>query len=245
MSKEFEGKVALVTGASKGIGKGIAICLAKEGANVVVNYNSSEQAAKNTVEEITKLGVKAIAVKADISKISDIKFLFQETIKKFGKIDIVVNNAGIVSMKPIVEFTEEEYDAIFNANTKGTFFCLQEAAKVISESGRIINISTCLTQMALAGVSLYSGSKAAVEQFTKSLALELAPKKVTVNVVNPGPIDTDMSPPNLREYYIKTIPFKRLGTPEDIANIVAFLASRKAEWITGQIIHANGGFSMV
>jgi len=243
MSKELQGKVALVTGSSSGIGKGIAISFAKEGANVVVNYNSNEQGAKSTAEEITKFGVQALVVKADVSKLSDIKFLFQETIKKFGKLDIFVNNSGFFFLKPLIEVTEEEYDKAFNINVKGAFFCLQEAAKVISNNGRIINISASATHMSgTANFSVYTATKGALIQFTKSLANELAPKKVTVNTLSPGATDTPSFVDAMRPKVIEATPLKRLGTIEDIGNVAAFLASPKAEWITGQNIHANGGF---
>jgi len=244
MSKELAGKVALITGASRGIGKAIAITLAELGANIVVNYASNEDAANKTVEAITKTGSKAIAVKADIAKLADIKHLFEETVK-FGGLDIFINNAAIAQMQPFAAVTEEDFDRMFNINAKATFFCLQEAAKIIRENGRIMTISTGLT--CASGepyLAHYAGSKAAVEQFTKAVAVELGPKKVTANTISPGFTDTDMLVPTFHKTGIESSVFKRLGVPQDIANVIGFLASPKAGWITGQNIRVNGGVQM-
>lgn len=237
-------KVAIVTGASAGIGRGIAERLAQEGATVVVNYGKSADKARAVVAGIESKGGKAVAVQADISKIADVRRLVRETVQRFGRLDILVNNAGMALLKPLVETTEQEFDDIFALNAKGAYFAMQEAARVIEPGGRIVNISSDGTRMAFAGVTAYLGTKGALEQFTKGLALELAPKGVTVNTVSPGFTDTAMMPDAFRETGAQMSPLKRLGTPEDIANVVAFIVSDQARWLTGQNIHASGGVVM-
>jgi 3-oxoacyl-[acyl-carrier protein] reductase len=237
-------RVAIVTGASAGIGRAIAERLAQEGATVVVNYGKSADKAKAVVAGIESKGGKAVAVQADISKIADVRRLVRETVQRFGQLDILVNNAGMAFFKPLVETTEQEFDDIFALNAKGAYFAMQEAARVIEPGGRIVNISSDGTRMAFAGVTAYLGTKGALEQFTKGLALELAPKGVTVNTVSPGFTDTAMMPDAFRETGAQMSPLKRLGTPEDIANVVAFIVSDQARWLTGQNIHASGGVVM-
>jgi 3-oxoacyl-[acyl-carrier protein] reductase len=239
-------KVAIVTGASKGIGRAIAERLARDGATVVVNYSRSAESARQVVTEIEAKGGKAVAVHADMSRIGDVRRLVNETVKRFGRLDILVNNAGMAMFKTLAETTEEEFDRMFALNTKGPYFALQETAKVISEGGRIVNISTDGTHIGLAGVTAYLGSKGALEQFTKGLAHELAGKRVTVNTVSPGYTETDMMPadPAFRQLGAQASPLKRLGTSEDIADVVAFVVSDEARWLTGQNIHAGGGVVM-
>lgn len=241
----LKGKVALVTGASRGIGRGIAERLAKDGATIVVNYTKSAGEAEKVVSGIKGQGGNAMAVQADVSKVEDIKRLFQETKKVYGRLDILVNNAGIFWAKPILETTEEEYDQMFAVNAKGQFFALQEAAKHMAEGGRIVNISTGGTKRAFPGISAYGGSKSALEFFTKVAAKELGPKHITVNTVSPGYTETDMlSDPQFRTTGIEASPLGRLGTPADIAKVVAFIVSDDGGWITGDTIQAGGGVAI-
>ena len=241
----LKGKVAVVTGASRGIGRGIAERLAKDGATIVVNYTKSAGEAEKVVSGIKGQGGNAMAVQADVSKVEDIRRLFQETKKVYGRLDILVNNAGIFWAKPILETTEEEYDQMFAVNAKGQFFALQEAAKHMAEGGRIVNISTGGTKRAFPGISAYGGSKSALEFFTKVAAMELGPKHITVNTVSPGYTETDMlSDPQFRTTGIQASPLGRLGTPADIAKVVAFIVSDDGGWITGDTIQAGGGVAM-
>ena len=241
----LKGKVAVVTGASRGIGRGIAERLAKDGATIVVNYTKSAGVAEKVVSGIKGQGGNAMAVQADVSKVEDIKRLFQETKKVYGRLDILVNNAGIFWAKPILETTEEEYDQMFAVNAKGQFFALQEAAKHMVEGGRIVNISTGGTKRAFPGISAYGGSKSALEFFTKVAAKELGPKHITVNTVSPGYTETDMlSDPQFRTTGIEASPLGRLGTPADIAKVVAFIVSDDGGWITGDTIQAGGGVAI-
>ena len=181
-----------MTGASRGIGRAIALRLARDGAAVVVNYAGSVQQAQETVGLIEKAGGKAVALQADVGKVADVKRLFNACFEKFGRLDILVNNAGIMFTKPVAEVGEEEFDRIFAVNVKGTFFCCQEAAKRMAEGGRIVNLSSSTTAMMLPGYAAYVATKGAVEQFSHVLAKELGPKKITVNVASPGPTDTEL-----------------------------------------------------
>ena len=246
MSKKLEGKIAIVTGASNGIGRAIAERLAQDGATVVVNYGKSADKGKAVVAGIVSRGGNAVAIQADMSQVADVRRLVQDTVTKFGRLDILVNNAGMFMYKPLVETTEEEFDRMFALNAKGPYFALQEAAKVIEEGGRIVNISTDGTHIGFAGATVYLGSKGALEQFTKGLAHELAPKGISVNTVSPGYTVTDMLPtdPTFRQIGEQASPLKRLGTPKDIADVVAFVVSEEARWLTGQNIHAGGGVVM-
>lgn len=241
----LKGKVAVVTGASRGIGRSIAERLANDGATVVVNYTKSAGEADKVVAGIKTGGGAAMAVQADVSKLEDIRRLFHETNKTFGRLDILINNAGIFWAKPIIETTEEEYDQMFAVNTKGQFFALQEAAKHMADGGRIVNISTGGTKMAFPGISVYGGSKSALEFFTKVAAKELGAKNITVNTVSPGYTETDMlSDPQFRTIGAQASPFGRLGTPTDIAQVVSFIVSEEAGWITGDTIQAGGGVAI-
>jgi 3-oxoacyl-[acyl-carrier protein] reductase len=239
-------KVAIVTGSSDGIGRAIAERLAQDGATVVVNYGKSADKAKKVVAGIEAKGGKALAVQANLSNIRDVGRLVKDTVKTFGRLDILVSNAGMLMFKNLAETTEEEFDRMFALNTKGPYFALQEAAKVIQKGGRIVNISTDGTHIGFGGATAYLGSKGALEQFTKGLAHELAPKGVTVNSVSPGYTETAMLPadPAFRQIGEQASPLKRLGTPEDIADVVAFVVSEDARWLTGQNIHTGGGVVM-
>jgi len=242
----INGKVAIVTGASNGIGRAIAERLAQDGAMVIVNYGKSADKAKTVVAGIEAKGGNAVAIQADMSKIPEVHRLVRETVQRFGRLDILVNNAGMFIYKPLVEMTEEEFDSLFALNAKGPYFALQEAAKVIEEGGRMVNISTDGTHIGFPGATAYLGSKGALEQFTKGLAHELAPKGITVNTVSPGYTVTDMLPadPTFRQIAEQASPFKRLGEPKDIADVVAFVVSEEARWLTGQNLHAGGGVVM-
>ena len=243
-------KVALVTGASRGIGRAIAERLARDGAAVVVNCSSSLKQAEEVVADIVNDGGSAITLLANIGNIPDVRQLFKNTVNHFGQLDILVNNAAIIDpIKPAIDVTEEEYDLAFGINTRGAFFAMQEAAKVLPEGGRIINISTMGTAMGLAHHGMYVASKAAVEQFTAVLASELAPKGITVNGVLPGPIETamlghlfDENPDGFEEMFVQRTPMGRIGQPQEIADVVAFLASDDARWVTGQNLRVDGGF---
>jgi len=243
----LKGKVAIVTGASNGIGRAIAQRIAQEGASVVVNYGKSADRAKQVVADIEARGGKAVAIQADMSAIADVRRLIAEAIKRFGRLDILVNNAGMFIGKPLAETTEEEFDRIFALNAKGPYFAMQEVARVIADGGRIVNISSDGTHLGFPGATAYLGSKGALEQFSKGLAHELAPRGVTVNSVSPGFTDTDMlrgGGPQFAELGTQMSPLKRLGTAQDIADVVAFMVSDEGRWLTGQNIHAGGGVVM-
>ncbi|MDY6899940.1 MAG: SDR family oxidoreductase [Cyanobacteriota bacterium] len=240
------GKVAIVTGASRGIGRAIAKRLARDGADVVVNYVSNAAKAQEVVSEIEANGQKALAVKADLGQIPEIRNLFKETISFFGKLDILVNNASFFpSPIPLTEVTEEDFDQVFAINAKGNFFSLQEAARHMKNGGRIVNFSSSVTVAGAEGYTHYSGTRAAIELFTKSAAKELGPRGITVNTVAPGPTDTELfraSFPEGKDAEIaKASPLGRIAQPEDIADIVAFIVSHDARWITGQLTRAVGG----
>jgi 3-oxoacyl-[acyl-carrier protein] reductase len=244
---KLEGKVALVTGASRGIGRAIAIRLGRDGASVVVNFSGNAEAAAETVASVQSAGGKAFAVRADISKVSEVEKLFDDSIARFGRIDILVNNAGAMFNKLLADVTEEEFDRSFAVNVKGSFFACQQAARRMPDGGRIINLSSSTTgrSITLPTYSTYVATKGAVEQFSYVLAKELGPKGITVNVVSPGPTDTELFGQGKTEEekrrFGQMSALGRLGLPEDIADVVAFLASDDARWITGQNIRANGG----
>ncbi len=241
------GKVAIVTGASRGIGRAIALKLASNGASVVVNYAGNTEKAQEVVTEIEKLQVQAISVQADVSKVAEIQQLFDQTIERFGKVDILVNNAGITFYKLITEVTEEDFDKIFAINVKGTYFACQQAAQHMADGGRIINFSSSTTAMMLPKYSAYVATKGAVEQTTRVLAKELGAKGITVNVISPGPTDTELFRQGKTEEQINNFAqmaaLGRLGQVQDLADVVAFLASDEARWITGQNIRVNGGIA--
>lgn len=241
MSLPFRGKAALVTGSSRGIGRAIAERLAADGAAVVINYARNKQPAQATVNRICEQGGKAVAIGADISKPAEVRRMFSEAENAIGRLDIVVANAGVHIEKPLIENSEADYDYIFDINVKGVFFTLQEAARGLRDGGRIVVLSTGGTKMHFANMSLYLGSKGAIEQFARSLSVEVGPRNITVNILSPGFTDTDMLPEQYREYGASMSPFKRVGAPQDVADVAMFLASDAARWITGQNIQAGGG----
>lgn len=240
----LSGKVAIVTGSSSGIGRAIAERLAEDGAIVVVNYRASAEKAQQVVTGIQAKGGKAVAVQSDMSQMTEARRLVIETVKQFGRLDILVNNAGRFMPKPLVDMTEAEFDQVMALHAKGPYFAMQEAAKALKDGGRIVNISTEGTHMSFLGATAHLGSKAALEQYTKGLAQELAPRGITVNTVSPGITDTGVLTEQYRQFGIQMSPFKRLGLPKDIADVVAFVVSEDARWLTGQNIHASGGIVM-
>lgn len=238
------GKVAIVTGSSSGIGRAIAERCAEEGAIVAVHYARSAAKAGQVVAGIQAKGGQAMAVQADMSRVADARRLVADTVEQFGRLDILVNNAGKFLPKLLTETTEAEFDFVIALHAKGPYFAMQEAAKVLKDGGRIVNISTEGTCRTFPGATAHLGSKAALEQYTKGLALELAARGITVNTVSPGITDTGVLTESYRRLGIESSPFKRLGLPKDIADIVAFVLSEDAQWLTGQTIHAGGGMVM-
>lgn len=245
----LEHKVALVTGASRGIGKEVALELARNGADVVVNYSGSEEAANRVVSEVEKLGRKAIAFKANVANLSEVEAMFKKTINLFGKIDILVNNAGITRDNLIMRMKEEEWDAVINTNLKGVYNCMKAATRPMmkQKGGKIVNISSVVGILGNPGQVNYVAAKAGVIGMTKTVAKELASKGITVNAVAPGFIKTDMTDElneNIKEGLLAQIPLKEFGEPEDIAKAVRFLVSDDAKYITGQTLSVDGGMAM-
>jgi len=248
MSKKLEGKVAVVTGASKGIGASIAKHLADEGAAVVVNYSSSKEGADRVVSEIKGKGGTAVAVQANLSKHEDIKRLFAETKKAFGTLDVLVNNAGIYEFAPLEAITPEHFHRQFDLNVLGLLLSTQEAVKLFGPAGgSVINISSVVATLAPPATAVYSGTKAAVNAITRSLAQELGPKKIRVNSINPGMVETEgvhssgLSESDFRKQVEAQTPLGRIGQPEDIAPAAVFLASSDSAWITGESFYISGG----
>jgi len=237
------GKVAIITGSSRGIGRGIAERLGRDGASVVVTYAGNRDKAEEVVQVITSAGSKATAIQVDLRKLEDVRMLFEKVIAQFGKVDILVNNAaGKNIFKPTAEMTEDEYNSMFDI-TRGVYFALQQAAHHLADGGRIISISTSGTAMAIPTAGAYAGCKAAIEQFSMGLAKELGARGITVNTISPGATETDglvLEQEQVNQMIAQT-PMGRLGQPSDVANAVALLVSDDAHWITGQSIRANGG----
>lgn len=245
----LKGKVALVTGGSRGIGKAIALSLAKNGANVVVNYSGNEEAAQKVVEEISALGVKAVAYKANVSSSDEVAALIKNTVDEFGSIDILVNNAGITRDGLLLRMKDADWDAVIDTNLKGVFNCIKAAAKFMTRqrNGRIINISSVVGQIGNPGQMNYVAAKAGVLGLTKTAAKELASRNITVNAIAPGFIETDMTNElneQIRSGMLANIPLQSFGQPEDIANAVVFLATDASRYITGQTINVDGGLVM-
>ncbi|GLF90502.1 3-oxoacyl-[acyl-carrier-protein] reductase FabG [Bacillus safensis] len=242
-------KTAVVTGASRGIGRSIAIDLAKSGANVVVNYSGNEAKANEVVDEIKALGQQAFAVKADVSNAEEVQAMIKQAIDTFGSIDILVNNAGITKDNLLMRMKENEWDDVININLKGVFNCTKAVTRQMMKqrSGRIINLASVVGVCGNPGQANYVAAKAGVIGLTKTTAKELATRHITVNAVAPGFISTDMTDKlddNVQTEMLKQIPLARFGAPEDISNVVVFLASEKAGYITGQTIQVDGGMVM-
>lgn len=238
-------KTAVVTGAGVGIGKGIALALAQEGYDVVVadlNLENGQQVA----DEITKLGGKSLAIKCDVSSASEVAELFQQTVQEFGKVDVLVNNAGIYPYAAFDQMQEADWDKVITVNLKSVFLCCKEASKTMPEGGRMISISSIASLVGFPNLVHYCASKGAINGMTRALALEMASKKITVNVVAPGAIETPGAKMDeaIKKQTVGIIPLARMGQPADIANAVVFLASEKSDYITGQVIVVDGGWTL-
>lgn len=247
MTQNTSRKVAIVTGASRGIGAEIARRLAADGFATVINYANSASEAQSLVDQIIADGGQAIAVKADVASADDVRNLFDTTEQQLGKIDVLVNNAGIMKTMPIVDTSDELFEQTFAINTRGTFNTLREAGKRLNNGGRIINFSSSALALNIPGYAIYNATKAAVESFTHVFAKELRGRDITVNAVAPGPVATELFLNGKTDEQIKNFanmpPLQRLGQPEDIAHIVSFLAGPESGWINGQILRANGGLA--
>jgi 3-oxoacyl-[acyl-carrier protein] reductase len=246
MSK-LSGKVAIVTGASKGIGAGIAKALATEGAAVVVNYASSKSGAEQVVEAIKSKGGKAIAVKADVSKADDAKALIDDALKAFGRLDVLVNNSGVYEFAPLEAITAENFHRQFDVNVLGLLLVTQAAAKHLPEGGSVINLGSVVSRTTPANSAVYTGTKAAVDAITGVLSRELGPRKIRVNSINPGMVETEGTHragfigSDFEKGVVAQAPLGRIGQPDEIADIAVFLASRDSRWLTGETLLASGG----
>lgn len=244
----FEEKVAVVTGGGRGIGKSIVLALAHQGCNVVIT-DIDIKTAEKTTQEAEKLGVRTLAVKADISVSKEVDGFVDETMKQFGHIDILVNNAGITRDNLLIRMSEDEWDLVLKVNLKGAFLCTRKVIRSMmrQRSGKIINIASVVGIMGNAGQANYAASKAGIIGFTKSVAKEVASRNIQVNAIAPGYIETEMTaglPDEVKNSYLSSIPANRAGTPEDIAEAVIFLASSASDYITGQVLHVDGGLLM-
>ena len=244
----LEGKVAVVTGASKGIGAGIAKSLAAEGAAVVVNYASSQEGADRVVAEIVDGGGQAVAIQGDVAKAKDVQRLFAQTAKTFGRLDVLVNNAGVYQFAPLEEITEEQFHRQFNTNVLGLILATREPVKFFGDGGgSVINIGSTVSQLAPPATAVYTATKGAVDAVTRVLAKELGPKKVRVNSINPGVVETEgthtagVIGSDFQKQYEAQTPLGRIGQPADIAPIAVFLASQDSGWLTGETLLASGG----
>ncbi len=248
IKKELAGKVAIITGAARNLGRAYAEALARNGAHVAIHYHKPEDKAdaEKTAQLVKDQGTKAILVEGDIRDLTVIKKLFEKTNKAFGRIDIVINNAGIVIKKPFIQLTEDDFDKCFGINAKAVFFVMQEAAKLIQDNGRIINIGTTILGATIPNYAVYAGSKAPLEDFTRALAKEIGNRGVTVNTVAPGPVDdsfyrgaeTEESAARAATASVAG----RLGKIDDVVPLIEFLASPKSQWVTAQTIFINGGY---
>jgi 3-oxoacyl-[acyl-carrier protein] reductase len=240
-------QVAIITGASRGIGAAVAQRLARDGFAVVINYATSSTEADTLVAELKAGGHTAIAVKADIAKAEEVRSMFEATEQQLGKVDVLVNNAGVLKTVPLAQTSDALYDQTFDVNVRGTFNTLREAATRLNEGGRIVNFSSTTLGLNMPGYAVYNATKAAVEAFTHVFAKELRGRNITVNAVAPGPIATSLFLDGKTEEQIQTFakmpPLQRLGQPDDIASVVSLLVSADAGWINGQILRANGGIA--
>lgn len=246
--RELQGKVAIVTGARDNLGRAFAVALARNGADVVVHYHRAESRAdaEQTAALVREHGVKALLVDGDLTKVTEVRKLYDTTIRELGRVDIVVNSAGYIRKKPFVEITEEDFDRSIAINAKAVFFSMQEAAKRLADNGRIINIGTSLLGATTGFYGVYAGSKAPLEHFTRALAREIGHRGITVNTVAPGAVDTPFfhgqETPQSVEYVKKAHVSGRLATPDDIVGTIEFLASPRAQWISAQTIFVNNAY---
>ncbi|CAB3702368.1 SDR family oxidoreductase [Achromobacter kerstersii] len=247
MTQQAPQRVALVTGGSRGIGAAIVRRLARDGFAVAINYASSASEADALAAEIRDAGGRALAVRADVSKAADVTALFDQVQAELGRIDVLVNSAGVLSVQPLADTTDEQFERTFDINTRGTFNTLRAAATRLADGGRIVNVSSTTIALNLPGYAIYIGSKAAVESFTHVFSKELRGRQITVNAVAPGPVATELflkgKSPELIEHFTKLPPLERLGQPDDIAGVVSFLAGPDSGWVNGQILRANGGIA--
>jgi 3-oxoacyl-[acyl-carrier protein] reductase len=249
MQLNLKGKVAIVTGGSRGIGRAIATTLAAAGATVVVNYKGNQSAADEVVRAIEAAEGQSLAIQADISKPDQVERLFKTTLDRYGKIDILVNNAGITRDTLLLRMKEEDFDAVLDTNLRGVYLCTKAALRPMTKArgGRIVNITSVVGLMGNAGQSNYAAAKAGIIGFTKSTAREMASRNITINAVAPGYVETELTgvlSDQIRTAILENIPLGRLGTPQDIANVVCFLASDQAAYITGQTLTVDGGMVM-
>jgi 3-oxoacyl-[acyl-carrier protein] reductase len=249
---KLAGRAAVVTGSSRGVGRNVALALAKEGADVLINYSSSEGSAMEVVEAIRKLGRKSVAVKADVVIKSEVENLMDTAKKEFGRLDIIVNNAGFTRPAMLTKMTEEQWDAVVDAHLKGPFLCIQAASKYFQEQnyGKVINVSSVAGLVGTVGQVNYSAAKGGILSFTKSVAREMARYNVCANVISLGIVETDMTAKirhdeKLKEIYLNRILMKRFGTADDISPAFVFLASSESDYITGQVLCVDGGYGMV
>jgi 3-oxoacyl-[acyl-carrier protein] reductase len=247
MNTQAPQRIALVTGGSRGIGAAIARRLARDGHAVGINYASSSAEAEALVQEIRQAGGRATAVRADVSRADEVRAMFGEVEAELGRVDVLVNSAGILEIKPLAETSDELFDRTFAINTRGTFNTLREASARLADGGAIVNVSSTTVALNLPGYSVYIASKAAVESLTQVYAKELRGRRITVNAVAPGPVATELfmkgKSAELIEHYAKMPPLERLGQPEDISGVVSFLAGPDAGWVNGQVLRANGGIA--
>ncbi|MEN5167029.1 SDR family oxidoreductase [Achromobacter kerstersii] len=247
MTQQAPQRVALVTGGSRGIGAAIVRRLARDGFAVAINYAASASEADALAAEIRNAGGRALAVRADVSKAADVTTLFDQVQAELGRIDVLVNSAGVLSVQPLADTTDEQFERTFDINTRGTFNTLRAAATRLADGGRIVNVSSTTIALNLPGYAIYIGSKAAVESFTHVFSKELRGRQITVNAVAPGPVATELflkgKSPELIEHFTKLPPLERLGQPDDIAGVVSFLAGPDSGWVNGQIVRANGGIA--
>ncbi|UEM24551.1 SDR family oxidoreductase (plasmid) [Skermanella mucosa] len=247
-AQDLAGRVALITGAARNMGRGFAAELARRGADIVVHHHSdaSRDDAEAVAAEVQSLGRRALVISGDLADTANVRHLFDAAVQAFGRIDIVINNAGVVIKKPFTEISEADFDRAFGINTKAAFFVMQEAARRIADSGRIINMGTTLLGATTGMYAVYAGSKAPLEDFSRALAKEIGARGVTVNVIAPGPIDTPFFHGEENEqptaYLAHMSPQNRLGRIEDIVPLIGFLASEESRWVTGQTLFINGGF---
>lgn len=245
----LSGKTALITGASRGIGRAVAYKLAQSGANVAVNYSGNEEKARETAQEIEKLGVRSCVIQADVKDNAAVRRMMEEVVDTFGKIDILVNNAGITKDNLLLRMKEDDWDHVIDTNLKGVYHCLKAAARYMTRQryGKIVNMASVVGLTGNPGQANYVAAKAGVIGLTKAAARELARRHITVNAVAPGFIETEMTEklsPEIRQDMLKQIPLNRLGQPEDVAHLVAFLVSPESDYITGQTFSVDGGLSM-